>query len=245
VEQKLNLNDFPKVIEDSELMSLDTSRVDELREKIIIFGHQSVGMNIVEGLQKIGLQDKRFRLNIKFISEPSEINGPGFYHFLIGENHKPYSKIEHFKSFLKASGKVDIAFMKFCYVDIKDTTDVGELVNNYLFANDELVKEFPNTKFMHITCPYRTEEDAFNVNRNKYNILFRDKLGDKSESIFDLALIESTKQNGKRASFSYEGKIYYRMFLPFTKDSGHLNAYGSYLAAKKMLLRMISISQVR
>ena len=241
IEQRRNMNYEPKIEEDQELISIADLVDKKLKTKIIVFAHQSVGMNIVEGLIKIGELDNRFSLNVKLIETPSQIEGAGFYHFAVGENHKPYSKLDHFKSFIDSSKNIDIAFMKFCYVDIKDTTNIISLFEKYTQTLDSLQKRHQDKTFVHVTCPYRSEEDANNANRNEYNKLFRKHFAGTNQITFDLALIESTKKNGDRAAYRLDGRTNYRMNRSYTKDSGHLNNYGSYIVAKQLLIKLAEL----
>jgi hypothetical protein len=240
IEQKLNRDEYPKVSEDNELKNISKAQMDSLKNKVILFAHQSVGQNIVEGLENIGSQHDLLKLNIRLITRPEEISGPGFYHFIVGKNHEPLSKIRHFEEFVRNAPALDIAFLKFCYIDIKDTTDVQNLFGMYDSLYATLNADFKETKFICFSCPYRSEEDKANANRNRYNEIFRNKYNG-NENIFDLALLESTAKDGKRAQYVLDGKTNYRMNRPYTKDSGHLNAYGSFLVAKNLLLKMLSL----
>ncbi len=236
IEQRLNRNFEPDVKNDKELNGISNTILDQMKKKRIVFAHQSVGVNIVEGLEKIGEQDDKFQFNLKLIQEPNEIIEPGFYHFVVGQNHQPLTKLKHFDTFIRNSDNVDIAFMKFCYVDIKDTSDINFLFKNYTQMVDSLKKDNPDITFIHFTCPYRSEEDKLNANRNNYNNLKRNYYSDKNEQLFDLAVLESTKDNGNRSSYDLDGITYFKMNLPYTKDSGHLNPYGSFLVAKQLIL---------
>jgi len=116
-----------------------------------------------------------------------------------------------------AGGKVDIAFFKFCYVDIMRDSDPQEIFDSYRTVLEELKKRYPDTKFLHITVPIRSVPKGLkknlkqsvklligmpgdledNMMRERYNKFLRDAYS-KTEPFFDLALIESVNPAGFR-----------------------------------------------
>ena len=230
---------------------------DKLSDRVIYFGHMSVGNNIMAGVNDILTHaDARGKLHTIRIKNPAEINGPGFYHGNIGHNGKPLKKIESFEELVidkKLGQKVDIAFFKFCYVDIKQETDINKVSKKYLNTINKIRETYPDLKLLHVTCPLRSHSggrnflskikrlakniligDLDNIRRNEYNALLRNEYGD-NHTLFDLAEIESTKENGDRTTFNYKGQEYNSLYKNYTHDGGHLNETGRIKVAKELL----------
>lgn len=222
-----------------------------LTQRIIFFGHHSVGQNIIEGLVSLG---KDFpEANLKIMDYTGNIDGGAFLHAPIGKNMDPESKIDGFVEYMEKGigNKADIAFFKFCYVDITSQTDVDKLFEKYQIAMDHLAGTYPKTLFLHATVPLTVVQTgprawvkkvigrplggyADNIQRNRFNDLIRQNYREKAP-IFDLALIEATFPNGKTNSFSQDGKSYHFLVPEYASDGRHLNKSGGRLAAAEML----------
>ena len=85
------------------LRDVPREKWDKLSQKKIFFGHQSVGRNILEGLEKVLKAVPEIRLEIKETSDPRDFQGPVFAHARIGQNRDPQGKIEHFRRISKAA----------------------------------------------------------------------------------------------------------------------------------------------
>jgi hypothetical protein len=227
--------------------------LDRLAGKRILFGHKSVGYNILEGVEEIKGKDPRFkRLAVVEIKpgDPVTFEKPGIYHQQNGKNGFPKEKCDGFKWLLTENGvggKVDIAFFKFCYVDFTPESNVAEIFNYYVETIESLKKAFPKLTIAHVTVPlvahrwgFRsiirnlTEGDPANVKRNEFNRMLIAKYGGR-DVIYDLAAIESTYPDGKRESFKEGGKEYSSLIRDYTGDGGHLNAQGRYFAATEFV----------
>jgi len=230
-----------------------------LAGKKIYFGHQSVGYNIIDGVKAIMREDPDIKLNIVKTSDPSVITHGAFVHSEIGNNTDPQSKIESFEQVM-GSGmgeKVDIAFFKFCYVDIDPQMDIQTIFSRYKDSITQLREKYPHVKFIHITVPLEGEivtwkvrinrllgrvqlwDHTKNIKRNEYNDLLRKEYAGK-EPIYDLAELESTYPDGKRCAFMNSGRQYYSLVAKYTFDGGHLNELGKKRAAENLLLTLIS-----
>lgn len=233
----------------------------KLSQQRILFGHQSVGTNIIKGVKDIINDNPQIKLNIIENSHPSEIPTPGFIHFKVGKNKDPQSKMDEFVKIVKeeVDPKPDLAFFKFCYVDFSEKTDVSQVFNAYKKTMDALALSLPKTKFIHVTVPlkadpknsnnWRTGAKIFlkrilnkpldelivNKQRNEFNELLKDTYSGKAP-IFDLAAIEATFPNGKQQVFSNNGKQYFSLVSDYTNDGGHLNEMGRKVVAAKLLV---------
>ena len=229
----------------------------KLAEKRIFFGHQSVGYNIMDGIKDVIGEHDYIKLNIVETHEPSAFNRPIFAHSRVGRNTDPTSKIEGFRNILDAGvgNKVDIAFLKFCYVDVMRDSDPQKIFNDYQKTIEELKARHPETRFLHVTVPIcsapksteRILKESLkslmgrpgvlddNLMRQRYNTLLRDAYS-KTEPIFDLALVESVNQNGFRCYATKGTNTVFLMAPEYTEDGGHLNKLGRKRVAEQLLI---------
>jgi hypothetical protein len=154
-------------------------------------------------------------------------------------------------------GKADIAFFKFCYVDISPDTDINKVFVEYKNTMSALRAKYPQTTFVHITTPLttvepglkafirrtigRTEDYKTNIQREQFNQAIRNEYSGK-EPVFDLAEVESTLANGVKETFEMKGKSYPRMVPAYTTDGGHLNEMGRKLVAEQLLILLANIA---
>lgn len=225
----------------------------KIKNKTLYFGHQSVGYNIVDGVADILASHSIEGYRIIDISENNDISsGNGFFHSQIGVNGDTESKIAGFKNIIEESkAHIDIAFFKFCYVDIDNSTDVNALFNSYKSTMDYLIETYPSILFLHITAPLRVVQSgpkawiknilkkplggaADNVKRNQFNQLLKDEYTG-SGHVFDLAEIESTLPDGQVNQFDYQGIKYRSLAAEYSNDGKHLNATGRKLIARNLL----------
>jgi lysophospholipase L1-like esterase len=78
-----------------------------------------------------------------------------------------------------------------------------------------------------------------NVKKNQYNDLMIAKYKGK-EPVVDIAAIESTKPDGSRNTYDYDGKTYYVMVPEYTYDGGHLNEDGRKRVAAAFLVTLVN-----
>ncbi len=246
---------------DSMLSTVSQSQWQELSTKRIFFGHQSVGYNIVEGLNDILRENPQIRVKVVETSDPKTFDAPLFAHAPIGENYDPRSKVDAFVAMMDQGlgNKVDVAFFKFCYVDIMEGADVQKIFDYYVEKMGYLKQKYPKTKFIHVTVPLTIVQtgskalikqligrspDGYSddVKRNEYNDLLRKHYSGK-EPVFDLAKAESLRPDGKYATFLQNGKIFDYLPQEYTSDGGHLNKKGMQRVAQHLLLFLTNLSQ--
>ncbi|MCK4787619.1 MAG: hypothetical protein KAV87_27935 [Desulfobacteraceae bacterium] len=241
----------------STIKDVQASAWAELKEKKIYFGHQSVGNNIIDGLKEWGRQKPEVKLRIIRLQDSYKIDSPGLYQASIGKNNYPRSKIDAFVAAMRQGigNSADVAFFKFCFVDINSGTNVYELFDYYVEKMALLKQEYPKMTFVHFTVPLLKRnkisfkgyikkllgksdgffDDSNNIRRSEFNRLIREKYHGE-ERVFDLAGIESTYPDGRRCSFSKNGKIYYSLVPDYTNDGGHLNELGQKRVAEQILV---------
>lgn len=223
--------------------------------KKIFFGHQSVGFNILEGINDIVGENPAVELNIVKTADTAAFDSPVFAHNTVGLNDDPRSKLRDFENQLQKGigNNADIAFFKFCYIDVHRGSDVKKLFSEYKDTMGRLKKDYPQTTFAHVTVPLTTPTPplkAFvkrlmgkqenNINRNLFNDMLLKEYEGK-EPIFDLAKYESTYANGSRAVSSVGGTSYYSLVPEYTDDGGHLNRKGRKTVALEFLRFLASV----
>ncbi|MCU0643817.1 MAG: hypothetical protein MUC94_06110, partial [bacterium] len=160
------------------------------------------------------------------------------------------TKCKGFINFLREKNrgeKFDIAFFKFCYVDIDRDNDINKFFDYYVQTIDQIKQEFPALKIIHVAIPLAAHSWGFkrfvknivfgdieNFKRNLFNEMLKKEFQNK-DVIFDLATIESTLPDGTRSSFIYKDKSCFSLARQYTNDGGHLNESGRFYAAKELL----------
>lgn len=221
---------------------------DWFLQKRVCFGHQSVGAGIVEALPLVSGQ----RLQVVESNDSNAFCRPGFAHFRVGQNCDPLSKCQAFSQVINGVGdRIDIAFFKFCYVDITDQTDVRNLFDVYQATMASLSNAYPRVIFLHVTVPLRVidhgwlgwlhgklmggnRELADQARRHAFNQMLRGAYSD-SGRLFDLAREQATCSDGTPSSVPYRGEALPSLAPEYTDDGGHLNR----LAAQRMAGRLL------
>ena len=223
----------------------------EVSQAKVFFGHQSVGMNILDGVPGV-YSSHGMQAPVIEQAGPGPGEGGGIDHAFIGENGKPLLKIQDFDAKLRSGigDSVDVAMMKFCYIDVDRTTNVDELFAAYRTTMTDLQRDFPNVTFVYATVPLTTDPgllstlkswvkgsggsaQADNAARERMNELIRHEYS--GQHLFDLAAVESTAPDGGRATGTYDGQPYFRLYDGYASDPGHLNEEGARVAATAWL----------
>lgn len=238
--------------------AVDSSTLAKAAQLRVFFGHQSVGANIISGIpaayEAKGINAPEI-LEVSAGSDSTSqlpAEGQGFFaDAYIGENGDPVGKLEDFDRLLRSgiAGRVDLALMKFCYLDITSATDVDDLFARYQRTFKALERDYPEVTFLHLTSPLTTAPGlkgkiksilgrgspsaADNAARERFNALMRDAY--EPQQLFDLGAFESTAPDGSRTSGSYEGQPYFSLYDGYAIDEGHLTPLASQLAASQLL----------
>lgn len=223
-------------------MEYSKSGFDVPSNMTMFFGHQSVGYNLIAGFQEV-------YPDVPVYEKLPESDKPGLYHLFIGENEKPKQKMDEFAEHVKLlpeKGNM-IAFMKLCYLDVDQYTDVEDLFGHYKSVVDIIKAERPDINLIHYTVPIVVRDswpkrlikglfgrDAWgvldNLQRYNYNELIRDEYG---TMVFDIAALESTTPDGAMLTAKDKGTEYQVLFSGYSSDGSHLNSHGSkYIALK-------------
>lgn len=224
----------------------------KIASKRIYFGHQSVGNNILAGVRLLA-KESGHELNIVQGTDPAQLNRPAILHSPVGENEKPNTKNESFARVMthELRGKPEVAFYKYCYVDVKRDTNPEQLFADYKKTVDTVLAANPQLTMVHITTPLTVNQTGpkawlkqvlgkpvaglrENQVRARFNELLYKEYGGKAP-IFDLAKYESTREDGSRSSYEVDGKTYYSLAPEYSDDGGHLNERGQRFVAAHFL----------
>jgi len=233
---------------------------ENLSQKKIYFGHQSVGFNIMDGVEDLKKEYPKIKLQVVETNKSGDLKPGILAHSRVGKNREPQTKINEFENVLSQGigRKVDAAALKFCYVDMTDQTDVEQLFNQYKNRVEKIRKQYPDLEIIHFTEPLTVQKKTWktwikqiigkkdiwefndNIKRNEYNeLLIKEYKG--KDPILDIATIESTKPDGSRQSFEVDGAKYYSLYPGYTMDWGHLNETGRKKVAEQLLLLMVNL----
>src|SRR5215471_601628 len=94
-----------------------------LGRRRVFFGHQSVGMNLLDGVRE--LAERAPAAGIRVVETGPVGLAPGtLAHAFLPENGDPMLKLKNFETALAAGGPhaADVAILKFCYVDFTGHT---------------------------------------------------------------------------------------------------------------------------
>jgi hypothetical protein len=233
------------------------SDLERVAQRRIYFGHQSVGSNLLDGVKQLA---EKAGVSVRVVEAPSASGVPPatFGHTPVARNGDPFQKLQSFEQAMgQQPAGLDIALVKFCYVDIGADTDAKALFARYHATMDDLKAKHPGTTFVHITAPLTIAQSGLkaslknligrvpygvieNQRREEYNALLRQAYQGR-EPIFDLARAESTAPDGSAVTVEWKGSFSPAMAPVYTDDGGHLNAAGKLRAARDLVSVLASI----
>lgn len=202
----------------------------------IVFGHQSVGRNILGGVAALAVGAG---VQLPVTETRDGAATPGIAHFAVGANGDPLGKIGDFAAVMDgpAAAGADIALLKLCYIDFSGTADPAAVAAAYGDTLAHLQLRHPATIFVAVTAPLTTEQSgpralvkkllgrapdgrAENARREAFNAALRARFGAEGR-LFDLAALES----GGGAALN----------PALSSDGGHLNDAGARLVAERFV----------
>jgi hypothetical protein len=222
------------------------------------FAHQSVGADILAGIEQLGRDGPHVARVLDLAQaragiEPDLTHSLLIIHERIGSNREPLTKIAGFREVLAAKHRleVDVALLKFCYVDIATQAEAEALWRHYETAIEELSTVHPGVQLVHCTVPLRSLPEgpyawlrralghrhpaiAANRARDWFNRKLRERFR-PGHRLFDLAALESRRANGKPCERIDAGTPVPSLAREWTYDGGHLNDRGRTMAAAAFL----------
>jgi hypothetical protein len=233
------------------------AELQRVAQRSIYFGHQSVGDNLLDGIRRLA-QETGVPLRVVETRNADELKPRTFGHTHVAENGDPLKKLHSFEQAMGSpAAVVDIAFVKFCYVDIDAGTDPKALFERYRATIDGLRAKHPGTTFVHVTLPLTEEQGGTkalakrllgrapsgtveNLRREEYNALVRRAYSGR-EPLFDLARVESTAPDGTAVKVQWNGSEAPALASAYTDDGGHLNVAGRLRAARELVSVLAAI----
>jgi hypothetical protein len=258
-----------------------------LAQSRIFFGHQSVGEDVLNGLRDLLAAPGSPSLTIADVrtaplsgsaavaaSADSAAGGDSLpvqgyiLHTKVGQNTKPASKCADFARVLEErKSQVDVAVLKYCYVDVGGSSDPDALFAEYQALLEGLRKKLPSVTLVPSTVPltvgsarpdWRRKDlevkirrmiglydgqDKDNLKRGRFNDLLRQAYA--GGVIFDVAKAESTHPDGRREGFSKGSKQVPSLIPAYTHDGGHLNEAGRKIVAREFVRVLAQAAKAR
>lgn len=213
-----------------------------LAGRTLLFAHQSVGGNLLDGVATLLKERPEIGLRVAELTDAPLVPVPALYHKRVGQNGKPSTKLAEFSELamrLFDASATGIALMKFCYADVKAHTDPVALFEEYQRSVGALRAERPGLTIVHVTMPLwkdtgfidhwgtialgkATPIRVLNAARHRFNERMRAAFRDR-EPLFDLAALEAVRPDGSVASVRHDGARVPSLALEWTYDGGHLN----------------------
>lgn len=227
-------------------------RVAQLR---VLFAHQSVGGNILDGIQR---EAAARQVPLVLAESRSALPGAGIQHFKVGRNEDPAGKLADFESVVngEAGTPPNVALLKFCYIDFTQRVDPQQLAQQYIAELDALSSAHPQTVFVPMTSPLTTVQTgprawlkkvlgkepggyADNVRRQAFNAVVRSRYG-SDPRLFDIAALES---GGGRHNVDAGGTRVEFLDPALTDDGGHLNEAGQRLVGNALIAHLATVGK--
>lgn len=210
---------------------ISKAQIEAAATRRVVFAHQSVGFNILDGVSKIAKDNGAV---LSLVEGRSDASGkPGVYHFTVGANGDPLGKISDFEKTLSANvfGKVDVALVKLCYIDFNAGSDAQAIAKTYVSTIKKLQETHPETRLVAVTAPLTVVRSgpkqwlksalgrgsdglADNAKRKEFNDVLRKQFD--AEHLFDIARLEAGAGSGETEALRAE----------ISSDDGHLNDQG-------------------
>jgi hypothetical protein len=215
----------------------------------VLFGHQSVGQNMLDGLRERQASDAAVP-PILVMDGDVAMCGPYLLSARLGQNGSPLSKWQHLEELLArldVTG-IDLVLTKLCYVDVLDAAQVESLFAEYRSRIDMLQTRYPRVLFGHVTVPLRVAPNGLlyalqrpirglapEVGRNAARHAFNERLREAYGGgglLFDLASIESHGKGGKLVASGYGNARIPALAPCWSDDGGHLNLQGREMVSR-------------
>ena len=209
----------------------------------IFFGHQSVGENLMAGVEHVLRTRTDISVQVRLTDDPSQMAAAGFYHARIGQNGFPATKLEAFAeivsdSAIAPSGTV---ILKLCYVDVAPGTDPEAVFAQYRQTVDSLRAPRPVLTIVHVTTPLTTDAGWLrhvaaglrgltsrrqgNYLFGRYNELLLETYGGR-DPVFGLARHDATDAKGRLSTVRVDGKSVPMLLGEWSSDGSHPNEAG-------------------
>lgn len=217
----------------------------------LFFGHQSVGSNLLDGLDSLTAESAGADPHV-IETRDAVLRGGFLAHAHVGVNGDPQSKFDDFAAVLDGplGDEIDVALLKLCYTDITAGTDVDAVFAEYEHLLEDLRERHPGVIFLYATVPLTTDRDVKatigswlgrghgmgpddNVARQAYNERVRERFA-QTGRLFDIAAVEAALDQAPTLR-DQGGSDYYVLHGALSADPGHLNELGARAAAAEFV----------
>lgn len=226
----------------------DAAEIETVAASRTFFGHQSVGANVLMGIAAVAPGIRMVQTS----TPPAPDDAGVLAHAAVGTNGDPQSKLDAFVEIMDGgmAEAVDVAMLKFCYVDVSAATDVDALLDTYIATMEELQAKHPDVRILHATVPLVTDRDlrgliramlgrdegmgpADNIARHRFNEGLRERLG-RFGDLFDIAAVEAAMDQSPTLRRVGDDEFYV-LHRSFASDPGHLNEFGARAVAAELI----------
>jgi hypothetical protein len=174
-----------------------------LAQHSVFFDHASVGMNIMDGVDRLlgsasGAHPTRVSFEQSSVVASRVGNGNLADHYFLAENGYPLDKMSEFRNTdlgssglgTKLNGLGGVAVMKLCFADfdspgLTSSSAVDSAFTTYQSVVSQIASSYPSLKIVHMTSALRS---GGNELRERYNDYLRSTYGSR---VFDLADVEA------------------------------------------------------
>lgn len=194
----------------------------------VLFGHQSVGFDVLRGLRLLAEADEaRYALPVQpMVRAAWFARNRGLGEFVLGQNGDAIGKVDAFASRVREEfgDHVDVAMMKLCYADLTERSDPKAIFARWKAAYEALEQAYPKVRFVWWTVPVPQPARCAD-RRTALNDLIRAYVRANGKPLLDVADLESHAPDGKAVTHPDGGE---KLFEGYARDAGgHLNDVGA------------------
>ena len=194
----------------------------------VLFGHQSVGFDVLRGLRLLAEADaERYVLAVQpMVRAAWFARNRGVGEFVLGRNGDALGKVDEFAARVRDEfgAHVDVAMMKLCYADLTERSDPKAIFARWKAAHEELARAYPKVRFVWWTVPVPLPARCAD-RRTTINDLIRAHVREHGGVLLDVADLESHAPDGKAVVHPGGGE---KLFEGYARDAGgHLNDDGA------------------
>jgi hypothetical protein len=209
----------------------------------VLFGHQSVGLDIMTGLGTLAGQNAtRYGITMagNGLPYPPYADPPASWFSAndgiggreIGTNGDPGSKTRAFDGLVRGAygPMIDVALMKFCFTETYAENRGQPIWDLYRTAMQQLILDFPNVKFVWTTMPLafignQPDPNDYGLPAYEFNDLVRAHVAANGGYLLDIADIESHDAGGSQV-LGPQGRPNLAAAWALAADDPHLGAAG-------------------
>lgn len=213
---------------DEQDRAIPAEALEKARDLRVLFGHQSVGFDVIRGLRLLGEESPdRYRLPIQSrVQAQWFVRNAGLGEFFVGRNGDAQGKVDDFDRAVRGGmgERVDVAMMKLCYADMVERSDPAQVFEHWRQAFEKLEVDYPKVRFVWWTCPLtippRCSDQRMEVNRR-----IREYARAQGKLLLDIADIECHTPQGEAVLHPGGGE---KLDDAYARDrGGHLNDDGA------------------